>query len=208
VGAKAAPPSEGKSVKDMERSKMTRPIGGEGRSTKLFRLAGLFASVSYPLQAQERKEVAVTPLSSSVTSSGQPIVLPQQVTVSIYDVVPGAALPVHKHPYPLYACVLSGNSRVTNTETGRRNTSKAEDFIVEAVGQWHMGATKHVWSIRTRLQLESRTRDLVMFNLAIDASRAAATLLPPRLRTLLRTATPWVVPPCGKERPVARFASS
>jgi len=28
---------------------------------------------------------------------------------------------------------------------------------------------KHVWSIRTKLQVEGRTRDLVMFNLAIDS---------------------------------------
>jgi hypothetical protein len=28
---------------------------------------------------------------------------------------------------------------------------------------------KHVWSIRTRLRLEGRTRDLAMFNLAIDS---------------------------------------
>jgi integrase len=28
---------------------------------------------------------------------------------------------------------------------------------------------KHVWSIRTKLQIEQRTRDLVMFNLAIDS---------------------------------------
>ena len=27
----------------------------------------------------------------------------------------------------------------------------------------------HVWSIRTRLQLERRTRDLALFNLAIDS---------------------------------------
>jgi hypothetical protein len=44
---------------------------------------------------------------------------------------------------------------------------------------------KHVWSIRTKLQIEGRTRDLAMFNLAIDsklrgddvvAIRAANTL--------------------------------
>jgi integrase len=29
--------------------------------------------------------------------------------------------------------------------------------------------TKHVWSIRTKLQLDSKTRDLAMFNLAIDS---------------------------------------
>ena len=29
--------------------------------------------------------------------------------------------------------------------------------------------SKHVWSIRTRLQVEGRTRDLAMFNLAVDS---------------------------------------
>ena len=29
--------------------------------------------------------------------------------------------------------------------------------------------SKHVWSIRTRLQVEGRTRDLAIFNLAIDS---------------------------------------
>ncbi len=33
---------------------------------------------------------------------------------------------------------------------------------------------KHVWSIRTKLQMADRKRDLALFNLAID-SRAAAT---------------------------------
>jgi hypothetical protein len=28
---------------------------------------------------------------------------------------------------------------------------------------------KHVWSIRTKLQIEARTRDLALFNLAIDS---------------------------------------
>jgi hypothetical protein len=28
---------------------------------------------------------------------------------------------------------------------------------------------KHVWAIRTKLQIEGRTRDLAMFNLAIDS---------------------------------------
>ena len=29
--------------------------------------------------------------------------------------------------------------------------------------------SKHIWSIRTKLQIERRTRDLAMFNLAIDS---------------------------------------
>jgi quercetin dioxygenase-like cupin family protein len=106
--------------------------------------AGFFALFISQLQAQERKDVTVTQLlSTTVTSSGQPIVLPQkdaQIVVSTYDVVPGATLPVHKHPYPRYAYVLSGHLRVTNSDTGRSNTYKTGDFILESVGQWHTGA--------------------------------------------------------------------
>ena len=29
--------------------------------------------------------------------------------------------------------------------------------------------TKHVWSIRTKLQMDGKTRDLAMFNVAIDS---------------------------------------
>src|SRR5438045_794139 len=107
-------------------------------------VAGLLAFLISPVQAQEQKGVAVTQLlSTTVTSSGQPIVWPQkdaQIIVSTYDVVPGATLPVHKHPYPRYAYVLSGNLRVTNGETGRSDTYKTGDFILESVGQWHTGA--------------------------------------------------------------------
>jgi quercetin dioxygenase-like cupin family protein len=106
--------------------------------------AAFFALVITPLQAQERKEVTVTELlSTTVTSSGQPIVLPQkdgQIVVSIYDVAPGGTLPVHKHPYPRYGYVLSGELRVINMETGRSDTYKPGDFILESVGQWHRGA--------------------------------------------------------------------
>jgi quercetin dioxygenase-like cupin family protein len=107
-------------------------------------VAAFFALVVTPLQAQERKDVTVTQLlSTTVTSSGQPIVLPQkdaQIVVSIYDVAPGAMLPVHKHPYPRYGYVLSGELRVTNMETRQSDTYKPGDFILESVGQWHMGA--------------------------------------------------------------------
>ena len=69
----------------------------------------LFAS---HLQAQELTGVTVTQLlSTTVTASRQPIVLPHknaQIVASIFDVAPGAALPVHKHPFPRLAYVLSG----------------------------------------------------------------------------------------------------
>src|SRR5436190_10761172 len=36
---------------------------------------------------------------------------------------------------------------------------------------------KHVWSIRTRLQLEDRKRDLALFNLAIDSKLRGCDLV-------------------------------
>jgi quercetin dioxygenase-like cupin family protein len=106
-------------------------------------IAGFCALFISPLQAQERRDVTITQLlSTTATSSGQPIVLPQkdaQIVVSTYDVMPGATLPVRKHPYPRYAYVLSGTLRVTNRETGHSDTYKPGDFILEAVGQWHTG---------------------------------------------------------------------
>ena len=101
----------------------------------LWLVAGFFALFISSSQAQERKDVAVTHvLSATVTSSGQPIVLPQKdarIVVSTYDVMPGATLPVHKHPYPRYAYVSSGNLRVTNREI-RSDTYKTGDFTVHS----------------------------------------------------------------------------
>ena len=42
---------------------------------------------------------------------------------------------------------------------------------------------KHVWSIRTRLMVEGRARDLAMFNLAIDSKL--------RVRRAALRAMPW-----------------
>ena len=47
---------------------------------------------------------------------------------------------------------------------------------------------KHVWAIRTRLMIKGQSRDLAMFNLAIDSSYAVATWWPSKLRTLRLTA--------------------
>lgn len=94
-----------------------------------------------PLHAES--QVVVKPvLSTTVTSSGQPIVLPQkdaQVVVSTYEIAPGATLPEHKHPFPRYGYVLAGSLRVINDDTGKTEDFKTGDFILEAVGQWHRG---------------------------------------------------------------------
>ena len=76
--------------------------------------------------------IVVTPvMKTTVTVTGQPIVLPQgnaEVRVSIYDIAPGAALPEHEHPYPRYAYVLAGTLQVTNSETGTSSVFKTGDF--------------------------------------------------------------------------------
>jgi hypothetical protein len=36
---------------------------------------------------------------------------------------------------------------------------------------------KHVWAIRTKLQIEGRNRDLAMFNLAIDSKLRGCDLV-------------------------------
>ena len=85
--------------------------------------------------------VVVTPLADRTeTASGQPITLPQknvEVIVSTFDIAVGATLPVHKHPFPRYAYVQAGTLQVTNVETGKSNTYKTGDFIIEMIGQWH-----------------------------------------------------------------------
>jgi quercetin dioxygenase-like cupin family protein len=89
-------------------------------------------------------KVVVTPLAATTTTAtGQPIALPQkdaQVIVSMFDIPPGAALPVHQHPFPRYGYVLAGTLQVTRIETGEVQTYKTGDFIVEMIGQWHQGA--------------------------------------------------------------------
>ena len=50
---------------------------------------------------------------------------------------PGAKLPEHKHNYPRYGYLLSGELRITNIETGKSATYKPGDFIIESLGQWH-----------------------------------------------------------------------
>ena len=103
-------------------------------------IAALLLMLAAPLSAQA-EGVKVEPISkTSVTSSGQPIVLPRghvKVISSIYEVPPGAKLPVHKHNYPRYGYMLSGQLRVTNVQTGKSTTFNPGDFIIESLGQWH-----------------------------------------------------------------------
>ena len=129
------------------RSLVFREITGSERKTTmtLLWLVGLFAMFISPVQAHEEKDITVTQLlSSTMTSSGQPIVLPQkdaQIVVSIHDAMPGATLQAHNHPYPRYVYVLSGNLQVNNIVTGQTDIYKAGSFILEPVGEWQTVAS-------------------------------------------------------------------
>ncbi|MND01296.1 hypothetical protein D3C83_202390 [compost metagenome] len=61
-----------------------------------------------------------------------------------------------------------------------------EDLALPAIGKrpWNKGLLvgqkrplmpKHVWSIRVRLEMSGRARDLALFNLGIDSSCGHAT---------------------------------
>jgi quercetin dioxygenase-like cupin family protein len=88
--------------------------------------------------------VVVTPVkTTTITATGQPLVLPREnveVTASIYDIAPGATLPVHKHPFARYGYVLAVTLKVTNVDTGKSDVYETGDFIVEMIGQWHQGS--------------------------------------------------------------------
>jgi hypothetical protein len=60
---------------------------------------------------------------------------------------------------------------------------------------------KHVWSIRTKLQIEGRTRDLAMFNLAIDSKFAAVMSSLSGSRMSLPAGTPRIAPRSDKRKP-------
>jgi hypothetical protein len=55
---------------------------------------------------------------------------------------------------------------------------------------------KHVWSIRTKLQVEGRTRDLAMFNLAIDSKLRGCDVVALKVEDVLRADTQSIGQPC------------
>ena len=61
---------------------------------------------------------------------------------------------------------------------------------------------KHIWSIRTRLQMEGRTRDLAMFNLAIDSKLRGCDVVALRVEDVAPSGMRWIAPQCGRRRPV------
>jgi quercetin dioxygenase-like cupin family protein len=133
-------------------------------------LVGSRSAAEERLAGTDIPPVIVTQLlSTAVTSSGQPIVMPQkdvQIVVSHFDVAPGATLPEHKHPFPRYGYVEAGTLRVTNLETGKTETYGPGSFIVESVGQWHRAENAGVGPIRLLVidVVEKGTKNTIVKN--------------------------------------------
>ncbi|TIU12036.1 MAG: cupin domain-containing protein, partial [Mesorhizobium sp.] len=81
-----------------------------------------------------------------------------------FGIAPGATLPVHKHPFPRYAYVEAGTLQVTNVETGKSNTYKSGDFIIEMIGQWHQATNVGADPVKLLVidQVEEGTKNTVL----------------------------------------------
>jgi quercetin dioxygenase-like cupin family protein len=102
--------------------------------------ASALLMLATPLAANADPVTVNRLLTTSVTASGQPIVLPRGkvlLITSMYEIPPGAKLPEHEHNSQRYGYLMAGQLRVTNTETGKSQEYKPGDFIVESRGQWH-----------------------------------------------------------------------
>lgn len=104
-------------------------------------IATLAAGLAVATAAAAQPAPVTTTLKTlSATSAGQPLVAPAgplQVTVSETAVPPHGQIAPHKHPYPRYVYVLSGQLKVTNLVTGQTYDLKAGDMSVDPVDQWH-----------------------------------------------------------------------
>lgn len=65
-----------------------------------------------------------------------------------------------------------------------------------------------VWSIRTRLVIERRTRDLALINLAIDSKLRGCDVVALRVEDVAPMAMRSIVRPSGRRRPGDRSSSS
>ena len=147
---------------------------------RLLMLAAVLPLAAFPAAAQVTVEKLLT---TGVTATGQPIVLPQddvEVIVSTYDIAAGAKLPSHEHPSTRYAYVMSGELRVINTEMNETTTYRTGDFIIEAIGQWHYGEAIGSEPVRLLVidQIEKGQPTVILEQPATPAPAAPAAATP------------------------------
>jgi quercetin dioxygenase-like cupin family protein len=80
-------------------------------------------------------------LRQGTTVSGQKLRIPKapELVVSVRELPPGGAVPVHKHKWQRYAYVERGRIRIVNRDTGATREFAAGEVVVEPIGQWHEG---------------------------------------------------------------------
>jgi hypothetical protein len=66
---------------------------------------------------------------------------------------------------------------------------------------------KHVWAIRTKLQIERRTRDLALFNLAIDSKLRGCDVVALKVDDIAPTDMPLIARPFVRKRPGTQSGS-
>jgi quercetin dioxygenase-like cupin family protein len=115
-----------------------------------FLITLVLASPAALPQSQSPGVVVTAVIKTDTTASGQPIDVPThpEVVVSRFEIAPNGFLPMHEHPYPRYAYVLSGNLEIT-VAGGRTYRYKEGDFVIEVIGQWHSG--RNIGSAPVRL---------------------------------------------------------
>jgi quercetin dioxygenase-like cupin family protein len=110
---------------------------------KLTTLAAAAILAASPVAVLAAEPSVVKPiLSTDKTATGQPIALPQgpvQVTAVTLEIPAGGKLPLHQHPFPRFAYVLSGKLSVTYVDQKLTKVLGPGDFLVEAIGQTHFG---------------------------------------------------------------------
>jgi hypothetical protein len=67
---------------------------------------------------------------------------------------------------------------------------------------------KHVWAIRTLLQMEKQTRDLALFNLAIDSKLRGCDVVAIKVDDVAPMAMPSIALPFDSGRPAAQSGLS
>ena len=67
---------------------------------------------------------------------------------------------------------------------------------------------KHVWAIRTRLQMQRKMRDLALFNLAIDSKLRGWDVVSLKVEDIAPMATPWNVPRSARRKRGVPFVSN
>ena len=77
---------------------------------------------------------------SATTVTGQNLAAPGtpfEAVISRSQLPPGGALPMHRHPWPRYAYVMSGRLRVAYEESGLVREFGPGEAVIEAIDQWH-----------------------------------------------------------------------